>query len=51
MGLGRMKAIDRHAIEEGYRFYSYGDSRLLIPKAAIPNISTLPTRPRWYCIR
>jgi S-adenosylmethionine:tRNA ribosyltransferase-isomerase len=31
MGLERMQAVYRHAIEEGYRFYSYGDSSLLLP--------------------
>jgi len=31
MGLDRMQAVYRHAIEEGYRFYSYGDSSLLLP--------------------
>jgi S-adenosylmethionine:tRNA ribosyltransferase-isomerase len=32
MGLERMQAVYRHAIEEGYRFYSYGDSSLLLPE-------------------
>jgi S-adenosylmethionine:tRNA ribosyltransferase-isomerase len=32
MGLERMQAAYRHAIESGYRFYSYGDSSLLLPK-------------------
>jgi len=31
MGLDRMKAAYAHAIENGYRFYSYGDSSLLLP--------------------
>ncbi|MET1756266.1 tRNA preQ1(34) S-adenosylmethionine ribosyltransferase-isomerase QueA [Novosphingobium sp. RD2P27] len=31
MGLDRMKAVYAHAIESEYRFYSYGDSSLLIP--------------------
>lgn len=31
MGLERMQAAYAHAIREGYRFYSYGDSSLLIP--------------------
>lgn len=31
MGLERMHAAYRHAIESGYRFYSYGDACLLIP--------------------
>ncbi|WP_448580294.1 tRNA preQ1(34) S-adenosylmethionine ribosyltransferase-isomerase QueA [Thermaurantiacus sp.] len=31
MGLETMKAAYAHAIEAGYRFYSYGDSSLLLP--------------------
>ena len=31
MGLDRMKAVYAHAIENGYRFYSYGDASLLLP--------------------
>jgi S-adenosylmethionine:tRNA ribosyltransferase-isomerase len=31
MGLDRMKAAYAHAIEQGYRFYSYGDASLLLP--------------------
>jgi S-adenosylmethionine:tRNA ribosyltransferase-isomerase len=31
MGTERMQAAYRHAIEEGYRFYSYGDASLLLP--------------------
>jgi S-adenosylmethionine:tRNA ribosyltransferase-isomerase len=31
MGLETMQAAYRHAIESDYRFYSYGDSSLLIP--------------------
>ena len=31
MGLDRMQAVYRHAIEKSYRFYSYGDSSLLLP--------------------
>jgi S-adenosylmethionine:tRNA ribosyltransferase-isomerase len=34
MGLDVMKAAYRHAIETGYRFYSYGDSSLLLPERA-----------------
>lgn len=30
-GLGTMQAAYKHAIENGYRFYSYGDSSLLFP--------------------
>lgn len=32
MGLENMQSAYRHAIEEGYRFYSYGDASLLLPK-------------------
>jgi S-adenosylmethionine:tRNA ribosyltransferase-isomerase len=32
MGLDVMKAAYAHAIEQGYRFYSYGESSLLLPK-------------------
>ena len=31
MGLDRMQAAYAHAIANGYRFYSYGDSSLLLP--------------------
>jgi S-adenosylmethionine:tRNA ribosyltransferase-isomerase len=31
MGLERMQAAYAHAIENGYRFYSYGDASLLVP--------------------
>ncbi|MCC2980057.1 tRNA preQ1(34) S-adenosylmethionine ribosyltransferase-isomerase QueA [Sphingomonas sp. IC4-52] len=31
MGLDRMKAAYAHAIENDYRFYSYGDASLLLP--------------------
>jgi S-adenosylmethionine:tRNA ribosyltransferase-isomerase len=31
MGLETMKRAYAHAIEDGYRFYSYGDASLLIP--------------------
>jgi len=31
MGLETMKSAYAHAIREGYRFYSYGDSSLLLP--------------------
>ncbi|HKT15736.1 MAG TPA: tRNA preQ1(34) S-adenosylmethionine ribosyltransferase-isomerase QueA [Allosphingosinicella sp.] len=31
MGLDRMKAAYVHAVENGYRFYSYGDASLLLP--------------------
>ncbi|MEA3541417.1 MAG: tRNA preQ1(34) S-adenosylmethionine ribosyltransferase-isomerase QueA [Pseudomonadota bacterium] len=32
MGRERMQAIYAHAIAQGYRFYSYGDSSLLLPQ-------------------
>ena len=32
MGLERMQAAYAHAIAQGYRFYSYGDSSLLLPE-------------------
>jgi S-adenosylmethionine:tRNA ribosyltransferase-isomerase len=32
MGLERMQAAYAHAIEHDYRFYSYGDSSLLLPE-------------------
>jgi S-adenosylmethionine:tRNA ribosyltransferase-isomerase len=32
MGLDVMKAAYAHAIERGYRFYSYGDASLLLPE-------------------
>jgi S-adenosylmethionine:tRNA ribosyltransferase-isomerase len=31
MGLETMRAVYSHAIDSGYRFYSYGDSSLLLP--------------------
>ncbi|WP_010215892.1 tRNA preQ1(34) S-adenosylmethionine ribosyltransferase-isomerase QueA [Sphingomonas sp. PAMC 26621] len=31
MGIERMQAAYAHAIEDGYRFYSYGDASLLLP--------------------
>jgi S-adenosylmethionine:tRNA ribosyltransferase-isomerase len=32
MGLETMRAAYAHAIDQGYRFYSYGDSSLLLPQ-------------------
>lgn len=32
MGRERMQAAYAHAIAQGYRFYSYGDSSLLLPR-------------------
>ncbi|RCW85868.1 tRNA preQ1(34) S-adenosylmethionine ribosyltransferase-isomerase QueA [Paracoccus lutimaris] len=34
MGQDRIKALYRHAVESGYRFFSYGDASLLIPKGS-----------------
>ena len=34
MGKQRIDAIYSHAIQQGYRFFSYGDSSLLIPDPA-----------------
>jgi S-adenosylmethionine:tRNA ribosyltransferase-isomerase len=34
MGLEVMKAAYAHAIEDGYRFYSYGDASLLLPRSS-----------------
>lgn len=34
MGLDVMKAAYAHAVEAGYRFYSYGDASLLLPEPA-----------------
>ena len=34
MGLDTMKSAYAHAIERGYRFYSYGDASLLLPQPA-----------------
>ncbi|MBL9061647.1 tRNA preQ1(34) S-adenosylmethionine ribosyltransferase-isomerase QueA [Tabrizicola sp.] len=34
MGEDRIRSIYAHAIRDGYRFFSYGDSSLLIPKAS-----------------
>lgn len=31
MGTEKMQSVYRHAIDGGYRFYSYGDSSLLLP--------------------
>jgi S-adenosylmethionine:tRNA ribosyltransferase-isomerase len=32
MGSDRVREIYAHAIAEGYRFFSYGDSSLLLPE-------------------
>jgi S-adenosylmethionine:tRNA ribosyltransferase-isomerase len=31
MGVERMRHVYAHAVSNGYRFFSYGDSSLLIP--------------------
>jgi S-adenosylmethionine:tRNA ribosyltransferase-isomerase len=31
MGQDRMRRVYAHAIDQGYRFFSYGDASLLIP--------------------
>lgn len=36
MGLDVMKVAYAHAVDAGYRFYSYGDASLLLPFRAIP---------------
>ena len=36
MGLERMRAAYAHAIEQEYRFYSYGDATLLLPGGILP---------------
>ena len=33
MGLDRMQAAYAHAVQAGYRFYSYGDASLLLPES------------------
>lgn len=35
MGTDRMRAVYGHAIETGYRFYSHGDSSLLLPQRSV----------------
>ena len=37
-GLETMQAAYRHAIESGYRFYSYGDACLLFPAIECPSL-------------
>jgi S-adenosylmethionine:tRNA ribosyltransferase-isomerase len=32
MGTERMRGVYAHAMDRGYRFYSYGDSSLLLPR-------------------
>ena len=36
MGVERVRAIYAHAIAARYRFFSYGDSSLLLPAAETP---------------
>jgi S-adenosylmethionine:tRNA ribosyltransferase-isomerase len=33
-GVARLKALYAQAIQEGYRFYSYGDAMLIVPDTA-----------------
>jgi S-adenosylmethionine:tRNA ribosyltransferase-isomerase len=41
MGLDVMKSAYAHAIAEGYRFYSYGDASLLLPRRVAPSCAQL----------
>ena len=34
MGQERVRELYRHAVDSGYRFFSYGDASLLIPKGS-----------------
>jgi S-adenosylmethionine:tRNA ribosyltransferase-isomerase len=43
-GLETMRAAYAHAIENGYRFYSYGDASLLFRSAYSMNAGALPAR-------
>ena len=43
-GTERMRAAYAHAIEEGYRFYSYGDACLLERDAGVPSPRPPPAR-------
>jgi S-adenosylmethionine:tRNA ribosyltransferase-isomerase len=44
MGLERMQAAYAHAIENGYRFYSYGDASLLLPGPSDEAAASLGSR-------
>jgi len=46
MGLATMQAAYAHAIREGYRFYSYGDSSLLLPRIPRRSGRARRTHPR-----
>ncbi len=50
MELKLMKAAYAHAIEQGYRFYSYGDSSLLLPQDAFRWERGGWTEFVWFCI-
>lgn len=40
MGPARIRAIYAHAIAHGYRFFSYGDSSLLLPEGIAPKVQS-----------
>ena len=44
MGLEVMKRAYAHAVEERYRFFSYGDACLLLPSQDRAWLSSLPHR-------
>ena len=44
MGLDVMKAAYGHAIESGYRFYSYGDASLLLPPSGRRSVDSVRQR-------
>ncbi len=41
-GLATMRAAYAHAVETGYRFYSYGDASLLFPGRGADTASATP---------
>ena len=44
MGIDTMRAAYAHAIAQGYRFYSYGDSSLLIPATSVSRRAEVDAR-------
>lgn len=46
MGPARIREIYAHAVRTGYRFFSYGDSSLLIPEGRIPAGRATTDRPQ-----